>query len=275
MDDFWEIGELVADTTEPSGTIIGDGLLSHEGLLLITGPPRVRKSFLAANFALALACGHAFAGFKIPEARAVLHISAEGGPIPNRIRLERMWNSVPALPDAKSRFHGSFSWTHRLDTPVGEMALKLAVEKYRPEVLILDSLDRLHGGRANSTADMSKFFGLLRKMMKAHSLAVVLVHHSGAIAEPGVQPDSLIQAEYDSAIAMSRIDSDAWISFDLRHAETPASRRIRFNSKTFWFESEHDNVAVHALHESGSPHTRKTLGKGSVVDGLAGSMRHK
>ena len=44
---------------------------------------------------------------------------------------------------------------------------------------------------------------------------------------------------YDSCIEISNYDdSNTLLKFDMRHVETPPSKKIRFNSETFWFENE-------------------------------------
>ena len=51
---------------------IEPGLLPPEGILFVGGEPKVGKSLLVANLALALAAGKDRAGFRIPVARRVL-----------------------------------------------------------------------------------------------------------------------------------------------------------------------------------------------------------
>jgi len=51
---------------------IEPGLLPPEGILFVGGEPKVGKSLLVANLALALAAGKDRAGFRIPAARRVL-----------------------------------------------------------------------------------------------------------------------------------------------------------------------------------------------------------
>src|SRR5213595_4106429 len=52
--------------------LIEPGLLPPEGILFVGGEPKVGKSLLVANLALALAAGKDRAGFTVPAARRVL-----------------------------------------------------------------------------------------------------------------------------------------------------------------------------------------------------------
>src|SRR5213595_4038077 len=52
--------------------LVEPGLLPPQGILFVGGEPKVGKSLLVANLALALAAGKDRAGFRIPAARRVL-----------------------------------------------------------------------------------------------------------------------------------------------------------------------------------------------------------
>ncbi len=271
MNEFWEFSKLMTDNSQPPPAIIGDGVLLKECLLLISGPPKVKKSFLAANLAISLAYGRSFAGFKIAAGQSVLLISAEGGRAPNKKRLQQMWRSWPSPQIASGRFHGTFAWTQPLDSQEGETKLREALECYRPDVLVLDPLVRFHQGEENSATDMGCFFRLLRELMKEFHFAVILIHHAGKNPEQGARGSSAIQAEYDSAIQMKKDGDGAVLAFDLRHEDTPPNRRLRFNTTTLWFGSDNEGIVVQFVRECGSPMTRKDLAEKLRTEGLAGS----
>src|SRR5436309_12628227 len=58
-------------STAPAG-LVEPGLLPPQGILFVGGEPKVGKSLLVANLALALAAGSDHAGFAIPAPRRVL-----------------------------------------------------------------------------------------------------------------------------------------------------------------------------------------------------------
>lgn len=269
--EFWEFSTLMTDNSQPPPAIIGDGILLRECLLLISGPPKVKKSFLAANLAISLAHGRSFAGFKIEGPQRVMLISAEGGRTPNKKRLQQMWHSWPSPQIASGRFHGTFAWTQPLDSQEGENELREALACYTPDVLILDPLVRFHQGEENSATDMGRFFRLLRGLMKEFHFAVILIHHAGKNPDQGARGSSAIQAEYDSAIQMKRTKDLVELVFDLRHEDTPPHRKLRFNTKTLWFESVNEGGVVQVARESASPMTRKDFAEKLRKEGLAGS----
>src|SRR3984885_12844213 len=84
--------------TPPLGWI-EPGLLPPQGILFVGGEPKVGKSLLVANLALALAAGKDRAGFRIPAARRVLVCRFEL-PTPQFVsRLAAMRRSAGAAPD--------------------------------------------------------------------------------------------------------------------------------------------------------------------------------
>src|SRR6202050_3014146 len=63
---------LTEQPAPPPPGWIEPGLLPPQGILFVGGEPKVGKSLLVANLALALAAGKDRAGFRIPAARRVL-----------------------------------------------------------------------------------------------------------------------------------------------------------------------------------------------------------
>ena len=63
---------LAQQPAAPPPCWIEPGLLPPQGILFVGGEPKVGKSLLVANLALALAAGKDRAGFHIPAARRVL-----------------------------------------------------------------------------------------------------------------------------------------------------------------------------------------------------------
>src|SRR2546427_5114830 len=79
--------------------LVEPGLLPPQGILFVGGEPKVGKSLLVANLALALAAGQDRAGFTIPAARRVLVCQFEL-PVPQFIsRLGTMRRALGAAAD--------------------------------------------------------------------------------------------------------------------------------------------------------------------------------
>ena len=90
---------LTEQPAAPPPGWIEPGLLSPPGILFVGGEPKVGKSLLVANLALALAAGKDRAGFRIPAARRVLVCQFEL-PTPQFVgRLAAMRRSVGSAAD--------------------------------------------------------------------------------------------------------------------------------------------------------------------------------
>jgi hypothetical protein len=108
--------------------------------------------------------------------------------------------------------------------------------------------------------------------MKEYHFAVILIHHAGKNPEQGARGSSAIQAEYDSAIQMKKDGDGAVLVFDLRHEDTPANRRLRFNTETLWFGAEGENIVVQILRDCGPAMTRRDLAEKLIAKRVTKSM---
>ena len=93
---LYSLKEITEDNSQPPEPIIDNGVLLDGTILLIIGPPKSKKTFLTQNLAIAIASGQDFAGFKVPEAKKVMYLLAEGGYYPNRDRLKKMAPNIDA-----------------------------------------------------------------------------------------------------------------------------------------------------------------------------------
>ena len=87
---IYTLKEIINDHSPMPEPIIKDGILLEGTMLVIVGPPKSKKTFLAQNLALAIASGKSFANFEITKPKKVLYFLAEGGYYPNRDRLQKM-----------------------------------------------------------------------------------------------------------------------------------------------------------------------------------------
>ena len=90
----YNLKQILEDKTFPPEPIIDNGILLDKTMLFIVGPAKSKKTFLTQNFALSIAMGNDFAGFKIPKPKKVLYLLAEGGFYPNRDRIQTMSENI-------------------------------------------------------------------------------------------------------------------------------------------------------------------------------------
>jgi len=147
--------------------VLGGGIVPGS-LVLIGGPPGIGKSTLT-TMALANLVG---------AGRRVLYVSAEESAAQIKLRAERLPGAALEIPVIA-------------ETELG--AVLATLERERPEVCVIDSVQTLHSaelsGGAGSVGQVREVAGELARVAKARGIAVLLVGHvtkEGALAGPRV-----------------------------------------------------------------------------------------
>src|ERR1700721_1513130 len=155
---------------------IEPGLLPPEGILFVGGEPKVGKSLLVANLALALAAGKDRAGFRIPAARRVLVCQFEL-PTPQFVaRLAAMRRSVGTTAD-QNLLVDTRAIGHLLSAPQGLSHFLNAARQAAAEVIVLDPLYSTHDQDENDTRSMAALCQSLLRLRDASQAALIVVHH--------------------------------------------------------------------------------------------------
>jgi len=148
--------------------------LLPEGLAILAGRPKLGKSFLALNLALAVATGGVALGqIKVGKGNVVC-LSLEDGPRRLQDRLKAMLGGGKA-PEGL-HFFTEFP---RLDQG-GLQALEEVILRHTPRLIILDTLARLRPpGRKNGNIYQEDYavIGSLKTIADRHNAALLIVHH--------------------------------------------------------------------------------------------------
>lgn len=232
---------LVANPTPPPA-LIQPGLLPTSGILFLGGEPKVGKSILVANLALALATGTSRAGFQIPQPRRVLLCQFEL-PTPSfTARLARMRAPLGSAADQRL-FVDTGAASHLLSTPQGLAHFQAAAASVAAEVLILDPLYSTHDQDENDTRAMAALCQTLLRLRDHSGAALIVVHHvrkSIARHEVGTafRGSSALHAVGDSYLLLTRPSSQLdtiQMRFQLRYASALPPRLLTLNPDTLWF----------------------------------------
>lgn len=175
----------IPEETGPAWLI--EGLWTRRGVGFVGGPPKVGKSWLALEIALAVGSGAACMGwFPVHERGPVLVYCVEDGR--SRVRT-RMHGLCAARRVDFDRLPVGWLDVDRLalDRPGDQLRLEATVRKTKARMLILDPLVRLHRGDETSSRDMSLLLSFLRGLQQEHGVAVLLVHHTrkAPVQDPG------------------------------------------------------------------------------------------
>jgi hypothetical protein len=215
--------QLVATTT-PVQWIVQD-LLLEGGAAILGGAPKTGKSFLALDLCVALASATIGAGhFRALSARPVVLLCAEDPAPVLASRLEALARSR-SRPLRDLPIEVIVESAVRLPDSLGRLAATL--ERSRPGLLLLDPLIRLHRADENSASEMAVVLDGLRELARAHSTAILLVHHARKAAAgnspgAGLRGSSDLAAFGDSNLILRRLADGADLELRIEHRAAAA-----------------------------------------------------
>ena len=253
---IYTLKQIMTDHSPMPEPIIKNGILLDKTMLVIVGPPKSKKTFLAQNIALAIASGKSFANFEINKSKKVLYFLAEGGYFPNRERLQKM--GVGFSEKHMKNFMLSLCSYAPINQDNDFSMIYNLIKDSGAEVVVIDPLIKFHDVDENSASQLSDVFGRIREIIYELKVSIILVHHTGKVESRGGRGSSALVGEYDSCITI-RINKDSPnssnLSYYTRHTESPISNQIHFNTDTFWFES--DEGLLKLLKEHGGSMLKK------------------
>jgi AAA domain len=149
-----------------------------EGLILLAGRPKVKKSWLALDVALAIAAKRACLGDRMPEPGDVLYLALEDG---ERRLQQRMTKLLPTFggkwPD---RFHYATQWP-RADQGGVEEIEKWGEKHPNARLVVIDVFARFRAPTTNRQNAYEQDYAALSKLQELATrrrIAIVIVHHT-------------------------------------------------------------------------------------------------
>lgn len=237
------LGQLLEQNPTPTPAWIEPGLLPSSGILFVGGEPKVGKSILAANLALALASGSSRAGFQIPARRRVLICQFELPISQFAARLAPMRKPIGDAADSHL-FIDTEASGHLLSTPRGLDHFLRAIRTAKADVVVLDPLYSTHDQDENDTRAMAALCQTLLRLRDASHAALIVIHHirkSIGRHEIGsaFRGSSALHAVGDSYLLMVRSSPQApsvELRFQFRYAPATEPRLMTLDADTLWFQ---------------------------------------
>jgi hypothetical protein len=256
------------DIRQPEKAWLIESMWAYAAVGIIGGPPKCCKSWLGLDMALSVASGSPCLGqFPVKRKGPALIFLAEDALPAVRARIEALCSHRQIHIDSLDLFVITAS-TLRLDLIPDQQRLKATLSTFKPRILLLDPLVRLHRLDENSATDISSLLGFVREMQRSYDTAIVLVHHLSKkhYAQPGqaLRGSSDLHAFGDSNAYLKRLKDRIILTLEHRAAKPPDPISLELISRP-------DGSATHL--EISSP--AKTTIEVSLNDRILALLRHE
>jgi hypothetical protein len=245
------LAQLLQHRPESIPSLIEPALLPASGILFVGGEPKVGKSLLVANLALAMASGASRAGFHVPAPRRVLVCQFELPTPQFAARLAPMRKPIGSAADS-NLFIDTDASGHLLSAPRGLDHFLGAIRDVKADAVILDPLYSTHDKDENDTRAMAALCQTLLRLRDASGAALIVVHHvrkSVGRYEIGsaFRGSSALHAVGDSYLLLVRPAPQipaVELRFQFRYAPPQEPRLLELNAENLWFESSSSRPAA-------------------------------
>lgn len=216
-----------------------EGLICRGDVVILQGEPNVGKSFFTMGLTAAIAEGQdKFLNHTLhPKSGKVLYVDEENPEDVVRGRLKQL-----GLVGGQSKVRYLYRQGIRLDgNPTKLLDEALA---FQPDLIVLDSLSRLHSGNENVAGEVISLFNNgINPLARETGAAVVFLHHTNKSDSNSsyskARGSTDITASPDTGLELRKLDSDGQVN--LVHFK---SRRGKVGVSTPFFIRELDEHTV-------------------------------
>lgn len=232
---------LWADESEEEWII--EPLLPARRLVALYSPPKVGKSLLMLELAVAVARAEMVLGVTPDRPRKVLYVDFENDPKGDvRTRLVAMGYGPG---DLDNLYYLSFPTLAALDTTEGGRQLMAVIETYACEVVVIDTVSRAIKGEENENDTWLAFYRHTGKALKSKGIALIRLDHSGKDETKGQRGGSAKSGDVDAVWRMSTVDKDKTYRLDCE------ANRMPVLEKTLVIHRETDPRLRHRVDAEG------------------------
>jgi hypothetical protein len=144
-----------------------------EGLTFLVSRPKLGKSWLMLDVALAIATGRTVLGTLQPETGDVLYLALDDGERRLQQRLAALLKEEKAWP---RRLAVATQWRRASDGGLADID-EWCGSVANPVAVVIDSLDRFRSLQGGESAQVYDAIAKLQRIARAHRTAIVVVHH--------------------------------------------------------------------------------------------------
>jgi len=206
----------------------GHALLSTSGL---------GKSLLAREMAAKLACGEGFWGAQPGEPVRVLYLDYENDPVYDIGETLKSMNMAEPSAYKDNLTIMSYPVFGHFDTPEGAKDLEIAIDLFKPELVIIDTLSRVVEGEENNNNTWLNFYRSSGMVFKRKNVAYIRIDHVGKDATRGARGGSAKTGDLDLIWTLEQSGPDN--SFKLTNTKS----RVRIEDKVVHFDRQENPLA--------------------------------
>lgn len=158
--------------------------------------PKVGKSWTVLELVYALSTGSPFLGrFSVKQPRRVMYIQEEDSLQRVLRRFKRLIQGDPTRVNPSDDY---LRWSIRVGFKIDDVAwinrLIEDLERYAPEVVVMDVFNMLHNLEENKQSDMTRLLQTLMQLNRRFGCAFIIVHHNRK-PQPGseARPNQMIR----------------------------------------------------------------------------------
>jgi len=169
------ISELIAGVDTKIEWIIPN-ILPSEGVAIFSAPPSHFKSWLMHDLALSCAKGEMWLDHFACATAKVLYIDEESSKSLLKHRLQKLINGTDTKLESLD-VHFLVGQGLNFSEPSSLLELRVVMGKIKPQIVIIDSLIRVHQADENSARDMARVFGVIKDLVREFKCCFVLADH--------------------------------------------------------------------------------------------------
>lgn len=201
---------------------IVEPVLPARRLVALYSPPKMGKSLLMLEIAAAVASGREVLG-TVPAPRRVLYVDFENDIDADVIpRLKAMGYQAADLGRLD---YLSFPTMGALDTERGSLELMAALDTYRSEVVVVDTVSRAVDGLENENDTWLNFYRHTGLKLKQRGVSMVRLDHSGKDETKGQRGGSAKSGDVDAVWRLSTVVQDKTFRLDCEAARMPITEK--------------------------------------------------
>ena len=222
-------------------TWLVNGVIQRGSNGFICGAPKGGKSWAAVDLALSLALGVPWLDFLVPQRVKVALVSREDNPALTKWRLRHLLaGKSKTLEDVRDHLWVNSreqSPEFRLDKPEQTAEMLAELKKVKPEFLIFDVLNVLHGRDENDNQEMRRILEQLTLIQQEVGCSICVLHHFNKMSEGSMtqrlRGSSAIAGWAEWLVGIEPVPGESGtrsMEFELKAAMSPEALRFRIRS---------------------------------------------